>query len=220
MAASAPYAAGPGTMQPRPASLLLPHVDVLIMIEPSLEADLGARRLVVVVLTLLAALSAGFLMIVILRLARLISDPANYSHTDFFAIWSCARLLLHDGAAAVYDQPSLFAAQIALGRDAGGVPPLPFAYPPSFLLMIWPLGLLGHGPAFGAWIAVTLSLYLCAVAAGQPRGALLLLAALIVPSTSLVIIFGQSGLLAGALLVGGMRLAPTRQILGGVLLAC
>lgn len=177
-----------------------------------------SRLALVAVLALAGGLAGGYLLNTLLRLANLVADPASYSRTDFFAIWSYARLLLDQGAVAVYDQPTLFAAQVALGRDPAGVPPLPFAYPPHFLLLVAPLGLLPHGPAFGAWVAATLALYLAAACWRQRHGGLLALALLAAPTTSVVISFGQSGFLAGALLVGGLRLAPLRPVLAGVLL--
>ncbi|MCC6719591.1 MAG: DUF2029 domain-containing protein [Acetobacteraceae bacterium] len=169
-------------------------------------------------LALVAGLAGGYLLNTLVRLVRLVADPASYSRTDFFALWSYARLLLDGGATAVYDQPSLFAAQIALGRDPTGVAPLPFAYPPHFLLLIWPLGLLSHGAAYGAWIGVTLVLFLLAAGVGQRRGVPLVLALLAAPATSVMINFGQTGFLFGALLVAGLRLAAVRPVLAGLLL--
>ena len=129
---------------------------------------------------------------------------------DFAALWSYGQILQQDGAGTLYDPARLQLAQTALGLPADERNPFP--YPPSFLLMIWPLGLLGFGAAFVAWIVVTLGLYLWAC-----RGRLGWLA-LIAPGTTISVVAGQTGFLSGALFLGGLRLLATRPWLGGVLL--
>ncbi len=48
---------------------------------------------------------------------------------------------------------------------------------------------------------------------------LLLFFVLVAPGTTVGVVFGQTGFLSGALLIGGMRLIGTRPLLGGLLLA-
>lgn len=129
---------------------------------------------------------------------------------DFAALWSYGQVLRHDGAQALYDPARLHALQTALGLPADQRNPFP--YPPSFLPIVWPLGLLAFGAAFVAWTAVTLVAYVAAC-----RGRLVWVA-LIAPGTTVGVIAGQSGFLSGALFVGGMRLLATRPWLGGALL--
>jgi len=129
---------------------------------------------------------------------------------DFAALWSYGQVLRHDGAQALYDPARLHALQIALGLPADQRNPFP--YPPGFLPIVWPLGLLAFGAAFVAWTGVTLVAYVAAC-----RGRLAWVA-LIAPGTTIGVIAGQSGFLSGALFVGGMRLVATRPWLGGVLL--
>ena len=93
-----------------------------------------------------------------------------------------------------------------------------FPYPPIAIFLLWPLGVLPYGAAYVAWVAVTLGLFLWAVAATCSRSPLCIVGVLVAPVTAATISSGQSGFLAAALITGGIRLAPTRPILGGILL--
>jgi hypothetical protein len=95
----------------------------------------------------------------------------------------------------------------------------PFAYPPSFILVVWPLGQLPGAVACMALALVSLPLYLWATV-GTKWCSPALVAALAAPTTAIAIVSGQSGLLAAALLAGGMRLAAPNPVAGGVLLGC
>lgn len=130
---------------------------------------------------------------------------------DFWALWSYGQVLQSDGAAALYDPVRLHALQVGLAMAAKDFNPFP--YPPGFLPLVWPLGLMPFGVAFVVWTGVTLGLFLWAACAQWQRVPL----ALILPVTTLGIISGQSGFLAGALLLGGFRTLH-RPWLAGLLL--
>ena len=166
-----------------------------------------ARLLAAVVLTLCAAYAAVFAGI---TLGRLRTDPIG----DFFGLWSAARLLADDPAAQVYDPAALKAAQVALGMDAGVS--YPFPYPPSFLLALWPLGLLPLLSAQAVATGLTLVLFVWA-RVGRDWRSWMTVAALVAPTTTITAVAGQAGFLAAALLVGGFRLAAERPVLAGVL---
>ena len=169
----------------------------------------GARLAVLV----LAAMAAGYLALLVIRVVRLtLADPPV--HSDFHALWSYARIAMQDGALAVYDPQHLAQAEIALGRDPMRPAPLPFAYPPPFLLLVWPLGWMGYATGYLVWILATLTLLLAVL----PRARWLVLLA---PATAATVYFGQSGFLFAALLIGGLRASfggAGLQILGGVVL--
>jgi hypothetical protein len=93
----------------------------------------------------------------------------------------------------------------------------PFAYPPTFLLVLWPLGHLPLGVAAAALVLVTLALYLWATAGGKQHSPLWA-AALLAPTTAITIVSGQSAFLFSALLVGGLRLTGAHPVIAGVLL--
>lgn len=134
---------------------------------------------------------------------------------DFFAIWSYGRLLQGHAASELYDPIRLHALQIGLGMDPDW--DAPFPYPPIFLLLVRPLGLLPLRLAYHVWIGLGLVAFLWA--ATGPRLQPLTVAVLAaLPASSVCIAAGQSGFLTGALLLGGLRLAKARPWLAGLLL--
>jgi hypothetical protein len=93
---------------------------------------------------------------------------------------------------------------------------LPFAYPPVFLLIIYPFGFLPLKLAYCLWSGATLSLLVFTATFVARIGApLLLLSAPVMIAAAM----GQSTLLLGSLIVGGMYLLDRRPRLAGVLLA-
>jgi hypothetical protein len=139
--------------------------------------------------------------------------PAGFG--DSFALWSWGRFVGGHEAAAIYDPAALRSAQLALGMAPGAS--YPFAYPPSFLLIVWPLGKLPGAGACAALVLVTLPLYLWATFGAKWRSPALI-AALAAPTTAIAVVSGQTGFLAAALLAGGLRLAAANPVAGGVLL--
>ncbi len=128
---------------------------------------------------------------------------------DFFAHWAAARFTQSHDSVGLYDFAQLHAFQQDL---AGGfVKKLPFPYPPVLLFLLAPFGLLSFGWAYLAWMALSLGLYLWA--SGTRHLAWTVLA----PATVLGLAYGQTGLIVAALMVGGLRLLPTRPVAAGVL---
>jgi hypothetical protein len=148
-------------------------------------------------------------------LAVAVSRPSGAPFGDSIALWTWARFLVEHPATAMYDPSILHAGQAAAGLEPSQY--YPFAYPPSFLLVLWPMGLLPSGAAYGALLVLSLPLYLWATVGKRWRSPMTL-AALIVPTTAISIVAGQTGFLASALLIGGLRLAGRRPILAGLLL--
>ena len=165
------------------------------------------RLLGVVLVTLFAGYAAIYL-----TLAFTSGSPQAFG--DSFALWSWGRFAIAHAAAAIYDPAELHAAQLALGMPAGDE--YPFAYPPSFLLVLWPMGLLPYRLAAATLTLGSLALFLWATI-GRGWRVASLLAALAMPTTTITIVSGQSGFLAGAMLAGGLRLAASRPVLAGIL---
>ena len=134
---------------------------------------------------------------------------------DSFALWSWGRFVDEHTAASIYDPATLRSTQLALGMDPAHYHP--FAYPPSYLLVLWPLGHLPGWAMCAALIVVTLPLYLWATVGRNWRSPALLFA-LAAPTTTIEIVCGQSSFLAAAFLAGGLRLAAGNPIVGGMLL--
>ncbi len=141
--------------------------------------------------------------------------PDAYPAADFFGLWSYARLVLVHPAAWLYDPAWLHGAQLAMGMRPGDE--MPFPYPPTFLLLVWPIGLLAFGPAYVAWIGGSLCLCLAATCLGARGTAARVATTLLAPSSVICMVAGQGGFLLAALLVGGLRLLDRRPLLAGVL---
>src|SRR3546814_629987 len=70
----------------------------------------------------------------------------------FIAFWSAARLALDGDPAAAYDIARIHAVQGALAPHP--IHPMPWHYPPSFLMLVLPLGLLPYPLALLAWLVL------------------------------------------------------------------
>jgi hypothetical protein len=135
---------------------------------------------------------------------------------DFFGLWSYGKIVSNYPAGDLYDSAALHAREIALGMDPSRR--IWFPYPPIAIFLFWPLGLLPYGAAHVAWVAGTLGLFLWAVVATCSRSPVCIVGVLVAPVTTATICYGQSGFLAAALITAGIRLVPSRPILGGILL--
>lgn len=134
---------------------------------------------------------------------------------DFFALWSWSAMV-HAAAhpVALYDPAQV---QTFLHtQDAAFKGNYPFAYPPSFLLVIWPLALLGRNASYVIWVLTTLACYLAVVGHGPWRRTIVLLV-LLAPATALTVSAGQNGFLTAALMIGGCRLLDRRPVFAGIL---
>ena len=123
---------------------------------------------------------------------------------DFTVFWAAARHAFE----AVYDSEFLSPLQPA---PPG---PRPFAYPPTFLLMILPFGLLSFKAAYVAAVTLSVTGF---VAAGLRWSGWAWLA-LVSPTLIFAALIGQSTLVVGALLMAGLMLAGVRPVLAGVAL--
>jgi alpha-1,2-mannosyltransferase len=92
---------------------------------------------------------------------------------------------------------------------------LPFAYPPCFLLLLAPFGLLSYPVAAFDWVLLGFAAYCAALRRWAPAMPWL---ALSFPPLLVNVITGQAGLLVAALFVGGMILLPRRPLVAGILL--
>ncbi len=138
--------------------------------------------------------------------------------TDFLAFWSASRLALAGTPAAAYDLARLYAV------ERGSMPVDPgvssFLYPPPFLLVCLPLGLMPYFWALPVWLATTGAAYALVVRRwlGTHRGAAMTMLAF--PAVVTDIGHGQNGFLTAALLGGGLWLLDRRPWLAGALLGC
>ena len=139
----------------------------------------------------------------------------TYHFGDFFALWTSA-VITHAGDAAVnFNVDALHLRQVALGMKADAYNPFP--YPPTFLLLLGPLGRLPLHQAFYVFMVPAFAAYLLAMSAGRWREWWWTLGAFAAPATGITLISGQTGYLSGALMVAGLRLLPARPLWAGVM---
>jgi hypothetical protein len=166
-------------------------------------------------LSILLGLMAACATTAILAVFIVVSLRGGSHYMDFFGVWSWARFEIERPAALIYDH----AAQYAFLRSLDPTFPsqAPFPYPPIYLFLIRPLGWLSLPVAQALWSTATLLAYVAAVCAPGWR-LRIVLPALLAPVTAINLVYGQNGFLTAALLVGGIRLAPSWPVAGGVLL--
>jgi Glycosyltransferase family 87 len=162
------------------------------------------------------------LFVLIVYLQRIFSDYSGHAtgrppaFGDFFALWSYAKIVSLHPATELYDFATLHARQVDLGMEPSAQNPFP--YPPIFLLLVWPLSLVPYVAGYLVWVGGTLALFAWAVIGTCSRRLLCVLAVFVAPASVMSVASGQSGFLAAALMVAGMRLAGSRPIVAGILI--
>jgi hypothetical protein len=168
-----------------------------------------------------AGLLGAALLLVLAALALIVAVHAFNAgppFNDFFANWSAAQLYRTGQTGRVYDLAFLNAFPAFDPRQPFLI--LPYTYPPTYLLLLWPLSLLTFPHAYAAWVLLTFALYAAALLPWIGRrawpGALLLL--IVAPASVDCVVFGQNGFLTAAMITLGLRLARPRPLLAGLLL--
>lgn len=156
-------------------------------------------------------LGLATLFLAVLATVSNIADPRQ---TDFIAYWAASILTLHHQAAAAYDPAAVAAAEHVGPMFAKG---MPFAYPPAFLLLALPMGLLPYAFAAAAWIGLTAAGYITAARKLLPGSGWLAAA---FPPVAVNIVIGQSGLLVAALMIGAAITLARRPFVAGLLVGC
>ena len=132
---------------------------------------------------------------------------------DFINTWMGGRSVFFGGPAPWFD---FRVYNEAIRRVMGQDYPLVFwSYPPHAVLFAWPFGLLPYLPAYLAWCAAGITIYLLVAKQAVPQERLLFLAA--APSVAVCVFFGQNGFYTAALLIGGLLSRDRRPVLSGVL---
>ena len=135
---------------------------------------------------------------------------------DFFALWSYGKIVASHPGSDLYNTGTLHALQVALGMQESAHNPFP--YPPTAILLFRPLALLPYQTDYVVWTLGTLALFVWAVVATCSRLAISIIGVIVAPVTISCIASGQTGFLAAALLIAGLRLVGSRPILSGVLI--
>jgi Glycosyltransferase family 87 len=133
---------------------------------------------------------------------------------DFTWIWLSSRLVASGGLGPIYDY-SLFSAWRA---DLVGPPNClldHFDYPPTLLLLTYPLGSMPYLVAFATWMAVTLALYLTAIYEIVPRPAAVV-AALTPFPVFINFLLGHNGFLTAGLMGLALVFVERRPWVSGI----
>ncbi|RJR33844.1 MAG: DUF2029 domain-containing protein [Deltaproteobacteria bacterium] len=170
-------------------------------------------RLLTVSLPLLVALYGVTWFYWISTGSGLADRSGNPIGGDFSYYWSASSLVLQGEPAAVYDLSRIKAVELQVfGKEAT----VPFPYPPTFLLLLLPFGLLPYLPSLALWLGVTLGGYLWTIRRIAPHPQIIWLA-LAFPGAFQNFGFGQNGFLSAVLLGGGLLLVDRRPLAAGVL---
>lgn len=138
---------------------------------------------------------------------------------DAFNFWAAGNLAISGRISEVYDNPAfIIAIRDILGPSAGLHT---FPYPPPALLFVAAFGWIPYWLALFSWSLIGLLVFALATTSKTPHiNDQALLLAMIAPLTLCNIALGQNGLLSAALFISGLRLAPIKPVLAGVLIGC
>ena len=147
----------------------------------------------------------------------------NTLGTDWMVFYGAIRSVLDGNAPLIFDGDRFtdFLNTNFAGWLSKPLEFRPWAYPPSFLLILLPfapLGFFGSYVAFQVVTGVLLALALRSSAAVAVPSSALLAAALACPASAINAIDGQAVFLVAALIVGGFGLLERRPYLGGLVL--
>jgi len=152
------------------------------------------------------------LLFVLIGIQSIATLRVSRNPVDFLSFWAAARLTVEGRAAAAYDVAAHRIVEMSAAPFFGQ---LPFPYPPPFLLVVAPLGLLEFAPAFGLWIATTFGLYLLAAYLFGGRVSSFFAAAQ--PAVAANFLNGQNGLLTSSILIAGTAMLTRRPWVGGAI---
>jgi hypothetical protein len=138
--------------------------------------------------------------------------------TDFMTFWSAARMAVTVSPAAAYDDTAREALQHATSW-MGADPSAHYAYwyPPTYLLLTLPLGLLGYLPAMAAFLAASYALVAAAIS-HIIRPGLARLVLIFSPAMLLNVLIGQNGGFTAACFGGAYIWLDRRPIAAGACL--
>lgn len=144
------------------------------------------------------------------------NDGYQYGN-DFVVFYTAAQMALDGKANIAYDLQAIRkAAQAVVGRDMAKSN-VPWIYPPTFLLVVLPFGLLPYISAYIAWCGASIALGVAACRTVLRRWWTPILV-IFFPAAGLNIFAGQNGGITAALMLGGLGLLNRQPVWAGVLL--
>lgn len=134
--------------------------------------------------------------------------------TDFVGVWTASQLALSPNTDLLYQPERFYAAEQEVSKVFF---PLPWQYPPTFLVMVLPLSLMPYLLSLVTFLAITLAGYLMILRFIAPHPSTFWLA-LAFPATFQNVMQGQNGFLTTGLLGGGLLLVDSHPVAAGVCL--
>jgi hypothetical protein len=143
----------------------------------------------------------------------LVIDP----FPDFLVFHAAARAFFEGKLAMVYNTDAFtrYQAEILSGLIAPAARFRPFVYPPIWLLMLLPFGLMAATKAYAAFMSASAAAATVAEGRHDPWG---WLAVLLSPAAAWMVLAGQNTFLSIAFLYGGLRLLDRSPAAAGILL--
>ena len=160
--------------------------------------------------------TAMAILVILLAIVEFFWNAANPTDRDFISFWGAAQLALSSGPAGAYDQSKLHEVQSASVTFVNG-DGMPFPYPPAFLALVAPFGLLPFAASLALWSAATFAIYFVTIRRMFPESGLL---AAGFPPVFINAAIGQNAFLTAAIFIGGMLLLRGRPFAAGLLLGC
>ena len=175
------------------------------------------RRLQIYGSGIIASYAAGILLSwVLYRGVWAVLPDGTLSNIDFCWIWVSGKFAASSDPSRVYDHSAYAAAQGVFYRPGECLFMHQFIYPPTFLFLSYPLGMMPYLVAFTMWVIATLLLYQATVWMVISRAAAVLAA--ITPAAVKNIQLGHTGFLVAALIGLSLVFAERRRWLSGLFL--
>ena len=156
------------------------------------------------------------ILVILVAIAEFFWNASNPTDRDFISFWGAAQLALAGDPAAAYDQARLHEVQSAVVTFLNG-DGMPFPYPPAFLLLVMPFGLLPFALSMAIWSAATFAVFFVLVRRMFPQSGWLAAA---FPAVFINAAIGQNAFVTAAIFVGGMLLLHRRSFTAGLVLGC
>lgn len=157
---------------------------------------------------------------IVLILASLWEFWRNFvqpSDRDFLAPWAAAQLALAGRPWAAYHSGALHAVQSAVATFGSATAELPFPYPPAYLALAIPFGLMSFPAALAAWSIATFACYMVAARKLMPGSGWLAAA---FPAAFANAAIGQNAFLTAGLFMAGLSLLSAYPFAAGLVLGC
>ena len=146
-----------------------------------------------------------------------IANVRHPSDRDFLSFWAAAKMALAGTPWLAYDNGALHALQSAVATFSIAGGEMPFPYPPAYLLLVLPFGLLSFPAGLIAWSLTTMAFYLFAGRRLFPDSGWLALA---FPAVFANAAIGQNAFVTAGIFMLGLALLKRRPLAAGLVLGC